>query len=244
MCWSGEASFALAVGGFAGAYWSRHKGHETFRWLPLAYFSVMETLQGLTYAVIGECGLPANTALTYLSYIHICFQPFFVNMFALSWLPAERRKAARWVWPMCIVGSAFMLSMLTGQGHFGVCNVAKQALCGLDTCSYHGEWHIAWRLTLSNFDPNYLSYWITVFIVPIVYGSWRFVAYHFVLGPFLAWQLTGNKDERAAVWCLSSIAFLSAAHISFISRLLTIKAKPRDGTSSSDQSAPPSSAAH
>lgn len=229
MCWSGEASFALAAGGFAGAAWSRHKGHEVFRWLPLAYFSVMETLQGLTYAVIGDCGLPANTALTYLSYLHICFQPFFVNMFALSWMPEERRKAARWIWPLCGIGAAIMLFMLVGQGYWGTCQVAKQPLCGADTCSYHGEWHIAWRLTLSNLDPNYLSYWITVFFVPIVYGSWRFVVYHFALGPLLAWQLTENKDERAAVWCLSSIAFLSAAHIPFISRLLTISSRGEGG---------------
>ena len=239
MCWSGEASFALAAFGFAGSAWSRHKGHEPFRWLPLAYFSVMETLQGLTYSVIGDCGRPANEVLTILSYVHICFQPFFVNMFALSWLPEARRKTARWIWPLCIFATTVMLLMLTGREKWGACDVVAQSLCGADTCSYHGEWHIAWRLTLSSLDPNYLVYWISVFIVPIVYGSWRFVLYHFALGPFLAWQLTGNKDERAAVWCLSSIAFLTAAHLPVLTRFLTVKDRTKPATH--DAEGPPSS---
>lgn len=227
MCWSGEASFALAAFGFGGAYWSRRKGHETFRWLPLAYFSVMETLQGITYSYIGDCGRTANQTLTYLSYLHICFQPFFVNMFAMSWLKKEARKNLSWAWAACVFATSVMLLMLVTQDRWGHCDTMRQMLCGADVCSYHGEWHIAWRLPLSGLDPYYLVYWFSVFIVPVIYRSWRFVLYHFLLGPFLAWNLTGNKDEQAAVWCLASIAFLSAAHIPFISRLLSGEKKKK-----------------
>lgn len=226
MCWSGEASSALATVGFAGSYWSYKKGHSTFRWAPLTYFSVMELLQALTYSVIGECGNSVNTTLTYISFIHISFQPFFVNMFALSWLPDQEQKKAKWVWGICAFTTAIFLLMLTGSSTFGQCEELTQPLCGRHVCSYFGEWHISWRLTLNNLDPNYLAYAISVFIVPIVYGSWRFTAYHFLMGPLLARLLTENKDERPAIWCLLSIAFLSAAHIPFISRLLSGEKKP------------------
>ena len=138
MCWSGEASFVLATVGFSGAYYSHRKGHDSFRWMPLAYFSVMETLQGITYSYIDQCGQTANATLTYLSYIHICFQPFFVNMFAMSWLKKEARKCLWWVWPICAFTTIVMLLMLTSFSLWGKCDLGLQLLCGVDVCSYHG----------------------------------------------------------------------------------------------------------
>ncbi|MDP2692607.1 MAG: DUF5765 domain-containing protein [bacterium] len=222
MCWSGPYSAALATAGFAGSYWSYKKGHQPFRYVPLMYFSAMETLQAITYSVIDDCGNSTNTTLTYLSFIHIAFQPFFVNMFAMSWLPTKLPKVARrMVWGLCAFATIIFLLMLTKLERFGSCNSALQLMCGTDTCSYHGEWHIAWRLTLNNLDPFYLTYWITAFIVPLLYGSWRFTTYHFVVGPLLAKFLTTNKDERPAIWCLMSILFLSATHIPQIRRWMS-----------------------
>jgi len=195
--------------------------------MPLAYFSVMETIQAITYSYIGECGRTVNETLTYLSYIHIAFQPFFVNMFAMSWLGKEVRKTLKWVWPLCAFTTAIFFLMLLPIPKFGRCDPALQTLCGDVICSYKGEWHIAWALTLNELDPYHLAYWTIAFIVPIVYGTWRFVLYHFLAGPFLAHWLTSDKNERPAIWCLLSIALLFATHTPAIARWLTVKPKKK-----------------
>jgi hypothetical protein len=232
MCWSGPASAGMASLGFGGALWARWRGESWMRWSTLMYFSSMELLQAFTYTVIGVCALTNtpegkwNETLTILSYLHICFQPIFTNIFGLSFSKSgdELRKWFKWttiaILPICFV----MVSRMFFHNLFGVCDYIKTPLCGLDTCSYHGEWHIAWRLTLNGFDEftlfgirfSWLVYNLPVFILPLFYGGWRWSLYHFFFGIFTARMLTSNKDEFSAIWCLTSIAFLMAVHIPIV----------------------------
>ena len=223
MCWSSEASFTLATIGFTGAAFAAYRKEPVFRWLPLAYFSGMETLQGFTYSWIGQCGNDFNHWLTILSYLHIAFQPFFVSMFSLSFLSSEQRKKASWIWIACAITAVVMLSMFLFPSIPGNCSIEGQSLCGPSICSYHGNWHIAWMLKLSNLDPHYFSYWITVFILPFLFKGWRFTLYHLFLGPLLAFALTTDKNEQPAIWCLLSIAFLLATHVPVLNKLLLTK---------------------
>jgi hypothetical protein len=223
-CWSGEASFALATCGFAGAYVAAQHKHPVWRWAPLAYFSTMEALQGFTYIWIGQCGATPNEVLTTLSYLHIAGQPWLINMFMLSFQPEAKRKAW-WIWASCALASVVMLAMWLVPGWPGHCDVAGQTLCGPMTCSYHGNWHIAWMLKLSNLDPHYVCYGLAAFVMPFFYGAWRIVVYHLLCGPLLMFLLTSNKDEQPAVWCLLSIALLLATHIPGLNRWLAGQTK-------------------
>ena len=45
MCWSGEASAALATVGFSTAGYVAYKGESKELWIPLVYFACMEMLQ-------------------------------------------------------------------------------------------------------------------------------------------------------------------------------------------------------
>lgn len=234
MCWSGTASAGMASLGFGGALFARWRGEGWMRWVTLMYFSSMELLQAFTYSVIGICvitGTPEgkwNEILTILSYLHISFQPIFTNFFGLSFSKkgTELKIWLKWTTIAMVLVSLLMVSRMFFHNLFGVCNYVKTPLCGLDTCSYKGEWHIAWRLALNGFDEwtifghkaVWLVYNIPVFILPLFYGGWRWSLYHFTFGIFLARQLTGNKDEFSAIWCLSSIAFLMAVHIPVIHR--------------------------
>ena len=213
MCWSGEASLAVSTLGVAGALWARKKGSPTGRWGTVLYFTGMELLQAATYIVIDRCGLPANQWLTRASYAHIAFQPFFINLLALSFLPAEKARRLRpWVLAICGLGAAVMLSKLYVPSASWVCDTTIVPLCGMNTCSYHGDWHIAWRLYLSAVDSSFLCYFIPAFFVPLFY-CWRWVLYHVLVGPLPAFFLTSNKDEMPAIWCLMSIGFLLALHV-------------------------------
>ncbi len=46
------------------------------------------------------------------------------------------------------------------------------------------------------------------FILPLVYGAWRFVLFTYVAGPVAAITLTTDPNEMPAIWCLFSIGLL------------------------------------
>ena len=50
MCWSGEASAALAAVGLGSTTYVAAKGEKKALWMPLGYFSLMELLQAFTYS--------------------------------------------------------------------------------------------------------------------------------------------------------------------------------------------------
>jgi hypothetical protein len=218
MCWSVEASAGMVlVGGVATAATFR-RGERTAIWATIAYFTAMEALQVAGYLVIDECGTTSNKSVTLLSYLHIVFQPFFINWFALQLVPQPIQvKIRRWVFALCAASSAVMLLQIVPLPAFGDC-VPGTPLCGPAYCTVSGNWHIAWDVpyngllapvdTLLRADIGFPTYMIAAFGLPLLYGAWRFVLVHALAGPILAHMLTDNPNEIPAVWCLFSIAIL------------------------------------
>ena len=218
MCWSIEASAALVVLGGAATVVSARRGQPRAIWLTLGYFTAMEALQVAGYAVVDQCGTPANRAVTLLSYLHIVFQPLFINAFALELVPeAAKARAQRWVYGACLVSVAVMLAQLLPLASLGVCR-AGAPLCAAELCTVTGSWHIAWNIPYNGLmvgfehalglQSGFPTYMATVFLLPLLYGAWRFVLLHALVGPALAWTLTDNPNEMPAVWCLFSVAIL------------------------------------
>jgi hypothetical protein len=208
MCWSLEASAGLAVVGTVGAVYAYRRGDSNLLWIPLLYFAGMELLQALSYPVIGNCMSSQNQLLTLLSYIHIAFQPFFVNAIFLYFIPKEVRQ--RVIVPVFIFCAAAALVMLVRLYPFpwaGMCEMG-QILCGPQMCSVWGSWHIAWSLPLNDLLPHTYAYALAAFVLPLVYGSWRAVLFAVVTGPFLAYLSTSNVNEQPAIWCLFSVALV------------------------------------
>ena len=216
MCWSGEASAVLATIGIATTAYAAYKKEPAPLWVALGYFSSMELLQAFTYSVIDQCSLPSNQIATLLGYLHIAFQPFFINALSLYFIPKEKAvKLAPWVYTFCFLSAIFMIIQVYPFDWAGACNVDR-TLCGLNLCSVSGNWHIAWELptnsigdiftyTPSRGFPTYLA---ASFIVPLLYGSWRITLYHIIIGPVLSHLLTDNLNEWPAIWCLLSIGIL------------------------------------
>lgn len=224
MCWSGEASATLAVVGIATTVYVARKGESSELWLPLFYFSLMEMLQAVTYVFIDECNSPWNHVLTHLGYIHIAFQPFFANMAAMYFVPEPVKKRIRKpVYTLCAIAAVVILVKMVPAAPLGMCNVGTEGFCGQTACSLSGAWHIAWQLPLNGLLSESLQllfgfkyglhafvYILAVFIMPIVYGSWRIVALHFFMGPLVSDLTTSDPNEFIAVWCLFSIALCLA----------------------------------
>ena len=235
MCWSGEASAALATVGIATTVYAAWKKEPPALWIALGYFSLMELLQAFTYSVIDRCELPANQVATLLGYLHIAFQPMFINAVALYFVPAPvRTRIAIPVYAMCFAGSIFTLIQLYPFDWAGACDPARP-LCADRLCSVRGNWHIAWDVPTNGignvfvhlgFGPmsdGYPGYLLTAFLLPLVYGSWRLVLYHYLLGPFLAQHLSHNHNEWPAIWCLLSIGILMLVVKTPLRRWLYVK---------------------
>jgi len=217
MCWSGGASAALATIGLSTSVYAAYHKEAKALWVPLLYFSLMEALQAFTYRVIDDCDNPVNQVATFFGYLHICFQPFFINAIGMYFIPkAVRDRIYMLVYGLCACASCFLIFKLYPFSWAGEC-----VMCPRQFCSVSGNWHIAWQFPLNDFGnyfyhkygvyymlSNYMTYFSVAFILPVLYGSWRAAAYHFFTGPMLSAYLTNNLNERPAVWCLLSIGIL------------------------------------
>ncbi len=238
MCWSGEASTVLAVVGLGTTAWAAKRGEPKALWMALGYFSLMELLQAYTYGVIDECGKPANQISTLLGYIHIMFQPFFVNALSMHFIPKEvRAKIEVPIYLLCFVSVIVMIIQLVPMPFAGSC-LTDRTLCAAELCSVSGEWHIAWDIPLNGignwfmlndfplFQNGFPTFVIIMFWIPVIYGSWRMTLFHFLFGPFLAGMSTGNPNEWPAIWCLFSIGLLMIIVKSPLRRLLYVNSWP------------------
>ncbi len=218
MCWSGEASAVLAVVGIASTAYAAHKKEPPELWIPLAFFTLMEVLQAFTYSVINQCGLPSNEVATLLGYLHIAFQPFFINYMGMYFIPRHiREKIQVYVYTLCFAAAILMIIRVYPFSWAPLCEPGT-ILCGANLCSVYGTWHIAWNIPLNNIFGNAPIYALVALVLPILYGSWRAGLYNMAVGPVAAYLLTSNPNEQPAIWCLLSIGLL----------LLVMKTRIRD----------------
>ena len=222
MCWSGEASTVLAATGIAGAAYSALKKdpEPLALWVCLLYFASMESLQAVAYSVLNQCNSPLNQLMTMFGYLHITFQPFFINAVALYFMPKDSaRIVAPWAYFGCFVAAIAMLLQLYPFAWAGHCALGRP-LCGDVLCTTRGEWHIAWLLPTNGIGNSmadnaylgrgYIEYPLMAFYIPALFGSWRFILFSWLAGPFLAGLTTSNINEWPAVWCLFSIGLVLA----------------------------------
>ena len=221
MCWSMEASVAMVAAGAVATAVTWRRNQPLAIWGTLGYFTAMEVLQVAGYVVLDQCGTMSNQAVTLLSYLHIAFQPVVINFFAMEMVPTSVKRRVFWpVLAFAAIVSALMLMQVAPVAALGAC-VPGTPLCGASLCTVSGNWHIAWdipynglmvpvdaALGLGSGFPQYMA---AVFLMPLIYGAWRFVLLHAFTGPVLAWSLTGDPNEMPAVWCLFSVSILVVA---------------------------------
>jgi hypothetical protein len=136
-----------------------------------------------------------------------------------------------------------MLLQLYPMGWAGDCD-ARSPLCGASLCTVSGSWHLAWDVPFngmmlpveSSLGLHALGlYWcfptyvLAVFVLPALYGAWRFALMHMLFGPILAGLLTDNPNEVPAIWCLFSIMLLAIALSPAIRRQVSGDPRPVGG---------------
>lgn len=221
MCWSPTVTLGMVGLGAVATAVAIHRKEPPAISATLGYFTAMEALQAAGYGVLGQCGNPANQVVTWLSILHIVFQPFFINAFAMELVPEPVRQRVRTgVFVICGLSAALMLTQLYPFSWAGRCQVGS-LLCAERLCTVPGGWHLGWEVPyngmlvplneLTGMTWSFPSYTLAAFVVPLLYGAWRFVLFHLVAGPGMATLLSGNPIEIPAVWCLFSIGILLIA---------------------------------
>lgn len=231
MCWSMGVSAAMVAFGGAATVVAARRGETPVIPITLGYFTLMEALQVAGYAVIDQCGAPVNQSVTMLSVLHIVFQPFFINAFAMALVARPVGVAMRVVvFSLCAASSVLMLLQFYPFEWAGTCAPGSQ-LCAERLCTVSGDWHQAWDVPYNGLlvpleaamgtTWGFPSYLLVGFVLPLIYGAWRLVVFHALAGPIAAGLLTSNPNEVPAIWCLFSIAIILIALSPWIRQKMT-----------------------
>jgi len=110
----------FALSGVAMAAYLFHLGKPMRSCLGILYFSAMELLQTAQYAYLAEpednysmCKSPMNQFLTFLGYVHICFQPVFCNMLLTGMKRGSSLKTrieGDFIHKLCLLGGLWLMT--------------------------------------------------------------------------------------------------------------------------------------
>ena len=211
MCFSQSGSLIIGLTGLCFSLYisNTYSMSRTYASIGIAYFSLMEILQFFQYQVIDDCTV-YNERLTLLGYLHICFQPFFINV----WLFAFARNPPFLILYLSLVAGVLLASRVLFVKDDELCT--KEPLCGPITCSTSGERHIAWSVRLR--APG--KYWFTpsiglhffMWVTPmLVLFQLKPIVALLLTGPYLF--LTGNIHEQPAIWCYTAIAQMIVTYL-------------------------------
>ena len=119
MCFSAEWSAFFAAISVVAAFIMHRKYGSTRHSIAILFFGSMELLQTVQYWYIAVpednwsmCGNTTNQFLTFIGYLHICFQPFFLNL-ALDAMWRRESLVGRLhndlIQKLCLAGSVFLM---------------------------------------------------------------------------------------------------------------------------------------
>ena len=204
MCFSEQMSLVIGITGLlAGVYFYKKNIYAA---IGIGYFALMEILQYFQYKVINECNNDYNKLLTNIGYLHICFQPLFINI----WLFAFIKKPNFIYLYMCFFAGLLLASRLLWVKDDELCDTKNEPLCGPNTCAYSGERHIAWNLRLRAAGKNWFTPSIGLHFFMWVVPALTILQVKPLLallltGPYLGFLLTNNIHEQPAIWCYTGI---------------------------------------
>lgn len=267
MCFSKELSATFSVVGTLVTLWVlRTSGNVTLA-KGVFYFVLMEILQFFQYSYIAEdvdpinpsreqllaspqCQDAANQFLTFLGFLHICFQPVFTHYISCAFVKRDTNVVQfKLVRRLCLAGGSILLArhVLAMYPHalegVGVSadqlapsrgNLEDEWLSGDVLCTYKGAVHLAWSVPMiqpSYYVPSMGIHSFLMFIPFFVmdHGSfsanvsnWISGLLLFISGPVVGDMLGGGPQESASIWC-----FFSICQISFLVVLLFMSAHSR-----------------
>lgn len=252
MCFSQEMSALFSVLGICFAAWIAKTNGNQHLLQGVGWFVLMEVLQVVQYAFIArdidpanptlaqmqkspQCRSSANKFLTFLGFVHICFQPYFSAKLSCAFVRRPENTAQfKLVQRLQLVGAGLLLWRYLGtfitaetmqSWGFSATNAfdasmwvaSPEWLSGPALCTYFGFKHLAWSVPFTPatyYSPSMALHMFLMFVPFFVLDmgslaknaiNWIAGVLLFLTGPVLADYLTPNKQEAASIWCFFSI---------------------------------------
>lgn len=205
MCFSKNQSFLNAAMLLFGSLYVYPRKRLV---LMLVFLSFKDIIQGLLYHY--QNNEPVLRMLTVLSWVHICFQPLFVNIFLSHFHPSYKHWNA--IYLICFI---YGLHTMTTLNELDVqndpdCTHGGNDFCSKNTTAYQGKYHIAYKF---NRDKDYLFFPILYFILmllPSLFTRSRKLTLGWILFIILIYAKFNDvgSGETAAIWCFLSISYI------------------------------------
>ena len=205
MCFSEKQSYINFVLLVLGALYKR----DNWRIASLLVFlSLKDLIQGLLYRY--KDNKKINNKLTVLSWVHIAFQPLFVNIFMSSF---SKNDSTYWnsIFLMCLLFGIYFMTILDEldiQNDPDCDSNDKKDFCANETLSYQGKYHIAYRFRTDKdyLKKGFIAYFVLLFLPVLLTSS---IGFGLLWSTFVGtiYMLTKHLryGEFAAIWCFSSI---------------------------------------
>jgi len=197
---------------FAAILWS-----FTFLWKGpggarscMGFFAFMESLQAFQYSVVDQCDNPINQVLTLIGFIHLAFQPFFVNLYLGAFMTPAQKKHVPLILSLSFFGGIMMMNRLWLTEGDHMCTIGIQPMCGQKMCTFRGNVHLAWQMPMQHADQDYFTpgwtlHFVLFYLPSYALGMYGHTIFLLISGPFLGRVLTSHQDEIPAIWCFFSI---------------------------------------
>jgi len=200
-----SAAFAVIMWTFA-LMWKGPGGARAC----ICYFAFMESLQAFQYAVIDQCDNPFNQVFTLLGFLHLAFQPFFVNLYLGAFMTKMQKRYVPLILSLSFFGGIMMANRLWMSEGDHMCAIGIQSMCGQKLCTFRGNVHLAWQMPMQHADQDYFTpgwtlHFFVFYLPTYALGMYGHTIFLLLSGPFLGRALTSHQDEIPAIWCFFSI---------------------------------------
>lgn len=232
MCFSKTQSYVMFFSCILTAFINIYYKASWKIYIPIFFLSIKELIQAESYKVVDKCDSKYNKFLTTLSWIHICFQPVFVNIFFSGF--HKNPEVYDFTIKLCFIASIFLLSKLyvnNNNVYFRACPYTNNSvnMCRKNHCTVSGEKHIAYGFYLREpnaFTPNIFIHMFLIFVPSLLLNNKILSLFFLVSGPLLSSFILKKKNknlgEVAAIWCNTSITMFlfSLIKLKFVNFLL------------------------
>jgi len=184
----------------------------------------MEFLQAIQYSFIDRCDHPINKVLTFVGFVHVCFQPFFLNLIISATDPhPDKQSQFRFILKFTLLGGIMMiirylLAPYSPIPYRSECNT--EWMRGDKLCTYSGNVHLAWTVPL--YEASYLApspnLHFSLMFFPFFIIDPRLIISGLILlltGPVLSMYLTNNLHEQPSIWCFFSISQICCIMVTY-----------------------------
>ena len=207
MCFSESHSYINAIALLVTAL---YVGDKYSLAITLIYFAIKDLIQGLLYKFIDN--KKVNNFLTTLSWIHICFQPFVINLFFSYFSPDF--KYWNHIFIICIIWGFYIMSTLRELDISTDYDCKKEKnydddFCAKDTLSYLGKYHLGYRFS-RDLDEYIVYFYFVLSFLPALFTQARILVTMYIqlFGLLYLILYKQGYGERAATWCILSLLYL------------------------------------